>query len=841
LAFALTGKSLTLERACAAFGIPYQKRKVEHGRITEEYVTYCREDVEATAVLYRAAIEDLRRHPIELEAEWAKSPASIGKQYLRAMGVRPVLDRQRDFDPAILGRGFNAYFGGRAECRIRKVCVPIVYVDYLSMYTTVNALMGAWGLVIAREIRVDDATQQVRELLADPDLPERCFDQAFWPQLFCLVEIEPDGDILPVRAGYDPATADFGIGINPFRSQRPTWYTLADAVASVLYTGRSPRIRRAIRLVPVGRQDGLRPISIRGQVTVDPLSGDFFRQVIELRRQTEDDPSLSADEQKLLSDFLKMLASSTGYGIFAQMDRHDLPGSGVPVLVHGDGEEPFMTSTAAPEQPGPFCFPPLAAAIAGGARLMLVLLEDQVTRRGGDYAFCDTDSMGIVAAEHASLVACPGGGHRLPGGEEAIRALSWEQVQGIVDRFADLNPYDRALVPHSILKVEAENFDEDGVRRPLWCYSISAKRYVLMSVPLSARGEGNGTPLRAEDLTKVLESGLGPFLNPVDPDDTSTGWITEFWLHLLEREAGVELTGPEWFDRPALTRVTASSPTVLSWFSTINIGRPYADQVKPGNFLLLAHPDPFDPSGLLPFAPFEGDATKRRHVQWFDRKSGDEIRITTAPLLGEEVPGLVRVRSYRDILIDYEGHPEAKSLGPHGEKVEKWTRGLLQRRPVEALMPLHLIGKEANRLDDRVSGVVLDYEDYQTEYANPHDVWATLVVPTLATMDRSEVASRTGVHRRTVERYVSGRAKPQRRREQLLIQLAVDHATKVLREWGTTQTHGYLVTLHRYLQGWPNYQAVCRGCGEVLDGRRRTWCGEACRSRGRSTAPQSED
>ena len=44
-------------------------------------------------------------------------------------------------------------------------------------------------------------------------------------------------------------------------------------------------------------------------------------------------------------------------------------------------------------------------------------------------------------------------------GREAIRALSWEQVDEIVAQFARLNPYDRAAVRDSILKIEDDNFD----------------------------------------------------------------------------------------------------------------------------------------------------------------------------------------------------------------------------------------------------------------------------------------------------------------------------------------------------------------------------------------------
>ena len=64
-------------------------------------------------------------------------------------------------------------------------------------------------------------------------------------------------------------------------------------------------------------------------------------------------------------------------------------------------------------------------------------------------------------------------------------------------------------------------------------------------------------------------------------------------------------------------------------------------------------------------------------MPWYDRKSGDEIRIATNPLDGTVEPDVIRVRTYRDVLIQYETHPEAKSLAPNGTKVGRETVGKL--------------------------------------------------------------------------------------------------------------------------------------------------------------------
>src|SRR6059058_5161674 len=73
---------------------------------------------------------------------------------------------------------------------------------------------------------------------------------------------------------------------------------------------------------------------------------------------------------------------------------------------------------------GNYTFPPLAAAITGGARLLLAMLENLVTDAGGAYAFCDTDWMAVVATEHRGLVPCIGGARVTEEGEGAVTALS---------------------------------------------------------------------------------------------------------------------------------------------------------------------------------------------------------------------------------------------------------------------------------------------------------------------------------------------------------------------------------------------------------------------------------
>ena len=102
-----------------------------------------------------------------------------------------------------------------------------------------------------------------------------------------------------------------------------------------------------------------------------------------------------------------------------------------PVLrgVRGTGSRPLpAVGRNAPKAPGKFWYPPLAAVITSGTRLLLALLECCVTDEGGTWATADTDSMGIVAAERSGLIDCPGRPYRKHG-EPAVRARThyWQR------------------------------------------------------------------------------------------------------------------------------------------------------------------------------------------------------------------------------------------------------------------------------------------------------------------------------------------------------------------------------------------------------------------------------
>jgi len=671
-----------------------------------------------------------------------------------------------------IGLTMTAYYGGRTEVRVRRTIVPVVYTDFLSMYPTVNVHMGLWDLLIAERLEIEDATADVRSLLATLTL-DQCFDPRSWRALPFFASVTPRGDILPVRAPYDDTSDGHNIGVNPLTSDTPLWYAGPDLVASTILTGRPPRIVRAFRLVPRGRQKGLRRVALRGSVRVDPKMNDFFRAVIEARKGL-DPATLSPEEHRRLDDFLKVVANAGSYGILAELNREPLPTREYADLTAYGLDGAFSCKSTAPEHTGPFWFPPVAALIPPAARFILALLERLISDAGGVHAFCDTDSMAIVANETGGLVPCPGGPHVLPDGRAAIPALSRVQVDEIVARFIPLNPYDRSVVAGSILKVESVNFDpETGARRQLECLAISAKRYALFT------REPDGT-IRIYDRK---EHGLGHLLNPTNPEDPSRDWIDAVWEFLVRDALGEPAIPPAWFGRAAVSREAITVPQRYRQFLTAQAGLPYVDRIKPMNFVLsahvapLGHPAGVDPTRFHLIAPYTTDPSAWARSLWTDIYSGKRFPISTA---ATSDPVVARVASYGDVIARYRTHPEPKSLGPDGIPCSRNTVGLLRRRPVRAAGIVYS-GKESNLLDEVERGLVHDWGEVLQTYRDPRrDQWVTTVVPFLKRLPAATLARQAGLTKRTIQALRNGHARPSSKTRWAVITVALEHAQRLL-------------------------------------------------------------
>jgi hypothetical protein len=417
---------------------------------------------------------------------------------------------------------------------------------------------------------------------------------------------------------------------------------------------------------------------------------------------------------------MKATANATSYGSAIELNPIEHR-KGAWVTVHLPDGTSYTIHRDRTEDPGHWFHPLISTLVAAGGRLLLATAMDLVEQAGGSWAFCDTDSLFIIATEHGQLILCPGGRHQTITGKPAIKALTWHDTGAIVKRFCTLNPYGGPGQRNSILKIETENYDPDtGQQREIECFAIASKRYGLFT----RRDERTPLVVSSGNKKRRSEHGLGHLLRPnaPDPNTNDRAWLGEWWEHLLHLELGhSDHPEPAWFDDPAVGRLTVTSQRDLKTFNSYNHGKPYSEQVKPWGFLIIAHPTPTErarPDGpRCLIAPFERDPTKRLQANWIDRDHPDQParRIHTSGTPSYQ-DGSAHVLSYRDYFDQYRHHPEAKALDPtDGQRCHRWTRGQLQPWHVTANHRIR-VGKESNRLTD--THQTADDEDEQViEYA----------------------------------------------------------------------------------------------------------------------------
>lgn len=680
LGWALRNRHMTLDGFLSSFGLEGKMKHEPTGRVTKKELAYGRRDVELTVTLLNAMKSEYEGFPLNLPPEGAMSSASITKAFLDEMGIEQP-SRKFDLPDKTLGKCMQSYYGGRSEIRIRHQEVPVVVCDTTSEYPSVAALLGLWPLLTAANLEVADCTAEARNIL-DSVSVKTILNPSKWANLAFFALVKPSEDLLPVRALYSD-TGETNIGLNPLTAKEPIWYAGPDLAASRIATGRTPQVIEAFRLVPHGMQEGMKTTVI-GTRTIDPKKDDFFRMVIEERKKLP-----KSHPHYLL---LKIVANAL-YGVFAELNKEEYGKNRAKRLDVFSGEHKFRQPAVVVERPGKLQFPPAAALITAGGRLMLAILERMVKNLGGTYLLTDTDSMLFVASKKGGLVPCPGGPHRTAHATPAIKAITWKQVKGICKRLNSLNPYDQNVV-EEILKVEECNFDRNGNQHQLYGLAVSAKRYVVY-----ARQKNS------IEIIKPSEHGLGVVYvpdkrtryKPVNCKDRGTDyprWIVEAWERLL-LDHFRNIKDPEnalvsrelWFDNlPAVMRVRITTPNVLKVLRKRDPGA-----AKPYNFVLspiLIHPSP-DCTLIAP--------ASKHSKEWLTRDYTEIHSGQTVKLFGKYNGKVLTPQTLSSVIWRHYLHPEDKSLSPGGERCGAYTRGLLLRRPIQAMTPFIFIGKEIER------------------------------------------------------------------------------------------------------------------------------------------------
>jgi len=197
-------------------------------------------------------------------------------------------------------------------------------------------------------------------------------------------------------------------------------------------------------------------------------------------------------------------------------------------------------------------------------------------------------------------------------------------------------------------------------------------------------------------------------------------------------------------------------------------------QIKPFNFLLTAHVIPFGhPEGVDPekfhlISPYDSHPCKWLEKEWIDQHSKKRFRITTQGHCGSRQTA--RVKTYGDVITEYEFHPEAKCADAFGNICDRQTIGLLQRRHIKIDL-IKCIGKESNSLESVDEGLEHSESNIYTEYGDPkRSEWVTKLQPALKRAKLGKLIRECGekLSRREIIELRAGRKKPRRKTQQLL-------------------------------------------------------------------------
>ena len=130
------------------------------------------------------------------------------------------------------------------------------------------------------------------------------------------------------------------------------------------------------------------------------------------------------------------------------------------------------------------------------------------------------------------------------------------------------------------------------------------------------------------------------------------------------------------------------------------------------------------------------------------------------------------MRTYGDVIEEYEFHPESKCADASGQPSGKQTLGLLQRRHVR-IDSISAIGKESNNLEEVEAGLVHDEQSVYTEYTDRRrDYWSREVVPALRRLPLNVWERESGKSRIILIDARRGRRRPHPRHQELLISVA---------------------------------------------------------------------
>jgi hypothetical protein len=525
------------------------------------------------------------------------SPGTIAQAILDRSGANPPLKKFTNITDEALDYWASAHFGGHTSSELAGAGIfPEADDDMHSAYARIADAVEWWEMLTAAELVEEDATDEVVQLCGEivAGNVEPLFDPATWHRLaFTICEVLPDGDELPADV-VDDDHPQGGYRVRPINSRKPLFYAWPDIVLSALRIGRVPHVVSATRLRPVGREPGLRERFAMLDGETIAFDADPAAWLVRRRERAKDEGDERLDAQ------LQVVVNAMTCGQASRADQ-------TPRFA---GRRRVGTT----EQVARWSWPPVAATLTAGCRLLLGLKERLAVEAGGTVAARDTDGITFVSSLEGGLVTLGDG--------RDVSAISWSDLDAVRHRFDPLSG-----------GREFWSSDREHEGRPLHGVVLARKRYVFAS--LDDHGH----------LGEVVAS-TEHALADVEPPSTCTGtrpdgkhsWtlpIAEraFRQALGESDAGFAYPWTETRDgTPALVRSEVSAPRSLAELPDELGLHPFAPLVE-------ALRDRFGSPGPRPVLPDPGgsldDVLDRRG--WIDPDTGRPVQLSLRTDRGADV------------------------------------------------------------------------------------------------------------------------------------------------------------------------------------------------------------
>jgi hypothetical protein len=633
------------------------------------------------------------------------SPASIGKAYLRKMGIKPFMECNPDFPKDISGYVMSAYYGGRTEVRIRNKPIAITYLDFTSMYPSVYSLLGLDKFMKAKTINYlhsKDNTNNIikflNSLLKDNINTENKTNNN---------EIKSENNN-KIKNNYNENTQN---KIENYINNEIKNNSYQNNEIKNNYNGNKTenienKTNNNLLLNNLTNKETWKKPEMHSLLKIKP-NNDILPIRMEYSKQSKNiginyltsDNGLWYTIQDVIASIIltgkipEIIDAITFIPEGIQKRLKDVEIEDIDISAKDDFirkviEERMNVKKSNREDRDQI---QLILKITANATSYGIYIEEnsQSVDKEEDVNVYSVDNFSFRTRkiEKQGQYFNPIMATLITGSARLILAMA-EHIAEDKGYFAycdtdsifvdpnvakDIQQFFKPLNPYS-LQVEMFKIEEDDNHKPLdnvMFYGISAKRYCLYDMD-----SGNIT------IRKYSTHGLGHLLN-INGE--------EIWKSILTKNF------KEYSDKIAASRITTSKPSILNRFKKMNSNKPYKKQIKPFNFMLIGS----EKNGVIPCLPYDKNIKGIQYKPFVDYKS--DTTSSNLPLPLSEY-----WHTLEAVLIQYIRHND--------NKFDYDSEGIAHRKHI-IVDGIRYIGKESNNLDDNLSGIEKpDYSEYTKDY-----------------------------------------------------------------------------------------------------------------------------